>query len=159
MLKIEIIYLGKIKENYFKEAIEEYVKRVQKFCSIKLINIKDEKLPDNPSEAQIEAALNKEGKEILKKVNGNKFIAMCIEGKEISSTELAKKIENYKLNGCDKLIFVIGSSYGLSEEVKQRADLKLSMSKMTFAHRLACTMLCEQIYRAFNIINSGKYHK
>ena len=159
MLKIEIIYLGKIKEKYFKEAIEEYVKRTQKFCSIKLINLKGEKLPDNPSKAQIEAALNKEGNEILKKINGNKFIAMCIEGKELSSTELAKKIENYKLNGCSKLIFVIGSSYGLSEQLKQKADFKLSMSKMTFAHRLACTMLCEQIYRAFNILNGTKYDK
>lgn len=159
MLKIEIIYLGKIKEKYFKEAIEEYVKRTQKFCSIKLTNIKDEKLPDNPSEAQIKAALTKEGKEILKRINGNKFIAMCIEENEISSIELAKKIENYKLNGCNKLIFVIGSSHGLSEEIKQKADFKLSMSKMTFAHRLACTMLCEQIYRAFNILNGTKYNK
>lgn len=159
MLKIEIIYLGKIKEKYFKEAIEEYIKRTKRFCSIKLTNIKDEKLPDNPSQAQINSALDKEGKEILKKINGEKFIAMCIEANELSSAEFAEKINYYKQNNCGKLYFVIGSSYGLSEEIKQKADFRLSMSKMTFAHRLACVTLSEQIYRAFNILNSTKYDK
>ena len=117
-------------------------------------------MPDQPSEAEIDAALSAEGKQILAKISQNsKIVAMCIEGSQVSSEQLAKQFETDAVSGTGSLSFIIGGSFGLSDEVKKRADLKLSMSKMTFPHQLARVMLLEQIYRAFQINSGGKYHK
>ncbi len=158
-MKIEIICVGKIKEKYFREACDEYIKRIKSFCDISVSEIKDVSISQKPSEKEIENAIRKEGEEILKRVKNDKLIAMCIEGKKFSSVDFAFELKKFQQKSNDKVYFVIGSSHGLSEEVKTRADLKLSMSSMTFAHRLACVMLCEQIYRAFAILNDRKYHK
>lgn len=159
MMKINIICVGRLKENYWRDACSEYAKRLEKFCSFSVIELPEHRLQDRPSDAQIESALEEEGKRMLSAAVGSVAIALCIEGKEFSSTQLAEKIESYGVRGFSTLSFLIGSSYGLSSRVKQKADFQLTMSPMTFPHQLARVMLMEQIYRAFEIINHGKYHK
>ncbi len=159
MLRIKIICVGKMKENYFKEACNEYIKRCSTVCNLEIIEIKEALLPQEPSQAEIDIALKKEETQILKRLKEDKFIAMCIEGRSFSSEEFAKNIDKMIITTGGKLSFVIGSSYGLSAGIKKKACMQLSMSSMTFAHRLACVMLCEQIYRALNILNKGKYNK
>ena len=159
MLKITLISLGKIKEDYFLSACREYEKMLGGFCRFTSEFLQAEKLSPDPSEKEIENALGKEGENILKKIpQGAYVIAMCIEGKEMSSTQLAAEIEKISLNN-SSLYFIVGSSYGLCEKVKARADLKLSMSRMTFPHNLARVMLLEQIYRSLSILGNRKYHK
>lgn len=160
MLEVNILSVGNEKEEYYADACREYEKRLSAFCSLKNKSIKDEKLPQNASEAQINAALQKEGAAILGAIPERSYnIAMCIEGKELSSEQLAKLFEDAAGNGYSKISFVIGSSCGLSQDIKQKCDFCLSMSKMTFPHRLARVMLLEQIYRAFTINANMKYHK
>ncbi len=159
MFRIKIICVGKMRESYFKEACAEYIKRCSPLCDLKIIEIKEAYISQNPSQAEIDIALKKEEEEILKKVKDNKFIAMCIEGPSLSSEIFAKNLDEILMSTQGQLCFVIGSSYGLSQQIKRKASMKLSMSSMTFAHRLACVMLCEQIYRAMSILNNGKYHK
>lgn len=160
MLKLTLITVGHIKEKYFKDASSEYEKRLSAFCKLNIIELEPERLPEAPSDALIEKALDFEAEKILSKVpDGSFLIPLCIEGKELDSVELSKKLSAAALNGESSICFVIGGSYGLSDKVKQRADLKLSMSKMTFPHRLARIMLLEQIYRAFKIDRGGTYHK
>ncbi len=160
MLKVSIICVGKLKEKYLKDAVAEYSKRLQAFCKFDIIEVDEEKTTDAPNNAQIENILNSEGKRILSKIDRSaKIVAMCIEGKQRSSEKFADFISESAVNGVSSIAFIIGGSWGLSNEVKQRADVKLSMSEMTFPHQLARVMLCEQIYRAFSINSGTKYHK
>lgn len=158
-MTINIICVGKIKEDYFSKAAAEFEKRLSRFCSLNVIQIPDKSIPDNPSQAECDSVLAKEGEQILKKIGkGDIVVAMCIEGKQLSSEELSQKISDFQMQS-STIDFVIGGSLGLSQEVKNRADFKLSMSKMTFPHRIARLMLEEQIYRAFKINSNETYHK
>ena len=160
MQTVNIICIGKIKEKYWTEAIKEYTKRLTPFCKFNIIELDEEKVNSNPNQAQIKAVLDAEGKRIISKLAKNSYvIPMCIEGKQLSSTELADKMSEIVLSGKSSIDFIIGGSWGLSDEVKGKADFKLSMSKMTFPHQMARVVLCEQIYRAFEINSNGKYHK
>ena len=160
MLQVEIIYLGGEKETYYKEAANEYIKRLGAYCTFTEKIIKDEKLSQNPSENEINAALEKEADRILSEIKPRHLkIAMCIEGKQLSSEELADVFADTPQRGLSGITFIIGSSEGLSPRVKKACDIRLSMSKMTFPHRLARVMLLEQIYRGFSIVGGRKYHK
>ncbi len=156
MIKVNVIAVGKVKEEYFSKAILEYQKRLSKFCSFNLIEVKEENV-GGESFNEIEKALSLEANEILKRCRGEVF-ASCIEGELISSQDLAKIVKSAVDNG-EELTFVIGSSHGLSGEVKKRAKKKISFSKMTFPHTMFRVMLVEQIYRAFSIIHGAPYHK
>ncbi len=159
-MNITIITLGKLKEKYLRDAITEYSKRISAYGKIDIIELNPIRLSDNPSQAEINSALSKEADEIKKKIpNGSFVFALCIEGKEKSSEAFAKAISEAALNGKSNLVFIIGSSFGLAPEIKSIADFKLSFSPMTFPHQLMRVMLLEQIYRAFQINNNGKYHK
>ena len=159
-MNITLICVGRLKEDYLRSACAEYAKRLQGLCRFTVEEIEAERLPDAPSEAEIEAALEREGERISSKLpKGAYTIALCIEGKQQSSEELAQLLERIPLQGSGAAVFVIGSSYGLSKKVKSSAQLMLSMSKMTFPHQLARVMLIEQVYRAYSIINNRKYHK
>lgn len=161
MLSVNIITVGKLKENYLREACAEYVKRLGSFCKLTITELPESKLPDSPSEKEIFTALANEGKSIAAILNGKGCynITMCIEGKQLSSEKLAEKIGSISVEGKSTLNIVIGSSHGISEDVKKMSDLRLSMSEMTFPHQLARVMVLEQVYRAFQILNGGKYHK
>lgn len=160
MLTVNIICVGKLKEKFWTDACREYAKRLQGFCRFSIIEVDEEKTTDVPNESQIEKILFCEGERIIKKLSkGSKVIAMCIEGKIYSSPDFAKIIDDIALEGISTVDFVIGGSWGLSDDVKSKASIKLSMSKMTFPHQLARVMLCEQIYRGFQISTGGKYHK
>ncbi len=161
MLRINIICIGKIKEKYFTDAIGEYAKRLGAFCKFSIIELAEERVKSNtPNAAQIDEVINAEGKRILQKISPSDYVAaMCIEGKLLSSEELAQTLNNVAVVGKSTVDFIIGGSYGLSQEVKNRADMRLSMSRMTFPHQLARVILSEQIYRSFEISTNGKYHK
>ena len=160
MIGITIICEGRLKEKYLRDACEEYSKRLGAYCKLNIVELAPKRIPDNPSENEIANALETEGKEILSKIpNGAKVYAMCIEGKQMPSEKLAQRISECSVQGYSNVVFIIGGSHGLSDEVKRRADFKLSMSEMTFPHQLARVMLLEQIYRAFQISTGGKYHK
>ena len=161
MLTVNLIVVGKLKESYLRDACAEYVKRLGAFCKLTITELPESKLPDSPSEKEIFTALANEGKSIAAILNGKGCynITMCIEGKQLSSEKLAEKIGKISVEGKSTLNIVIGSSHGISEEVKSQSDLRLSMSEMTFPHQLARVMVLEQVYRAFQILNGGKYHK
>ena len=160
MVSVKVICIGKLKERFFAEAAVEYQKRLSRFCSFSIKELSEAHISENPSEAEIAAALKKEGEAIEKEVDSGAYsIALCVEGKQISSPELAKKIEDVALSGKAKICFIIGSSFGLCDQIKSRCDFKLSFSKMTFPHQLFRVLLLEQIYRAFSISNKMKYHK
>ena len=160
MYNIDIICVGKLKEDYLRGACAEYSKRLSAFCKLKITELTPACIPDDPSRTQIDSALADEGKRILQLIHPSaRVYAMCIEGKQLSSEELSRDIEQAAVGGSGNLIFIIGGSHGLTDEVKRRANFKLSMSKMTFPHQLARVMLLEQIYRAFMISSGGKYHK
>lgn len=160
MQKITLISVGRLKEEFFKAAEKEYSKRLGGFCDLKIIEVNQQQLPANPSSGQIEAALSAEAEEILSKIpKGSEIVSLCIEGKLLSSEELSEFIENNANMGSGSITFIIGGSFGLSQDVKNKSKLKLSMSKMTFPHRLARVMLLEQIYRAFQIEIGSRYHK
>lgn len=161
MLRVNIICIGKIKEKYFTDAIAEYSKRLGAFCKFSVTELAEERIKSNtPNPAQIDEVIIAEGKRILQKISPQDYVAaMCIEGKLLSSEELAQTLDNVSVSGKSTIDFIIGGSYGLSNEVKTRADLRLSMSRMTFPHQLARVILSEQIYRAFEISTNGKYHK
>ena len=160
MMNVQIIAVGKLKESYLREAAAEYQKRLAAYCTFKITEIPEEKLPDNPRPADIVRGLEREGRRILERIGKGAYVAaLCIEGKQISSEGLAGLIADAGTGGVSGMDFIIGGSFGLSDEVKNRADMRLSMSAMTFPHQLARVMLCEQIYRAFSIMNGGKYHK
>ncbi len=160
MMNVTVVCVGKLKERCWTEACAEYSKRLRGSCSFSIIEVDEERIPDAPSPANIKNTLEKEGKRILSAVPKGAFIiAMCIEGRQRTSEGLAAQLERLALDGSGNVAFIIGGSWGLSDEVKQAAGIKLSMSEMTFPHQLARVMLCEQIYRAFQINGGGKYHK
>lgn len=156
MLEVRLICIGKLKEKYWRDAVAEYEKRLRPLCKFQLVELAEVKLPSDPSQAQIDQALEQEGRQILEKTAGV-VLPLCIEGKACDSPALAKKLEA-AMQFPGAVSFVIGSSHGLSPMVKQ-AGQGLSMSPMTFPHQLARVMLCEQIYRAFQILQGSKYHK
>lgn len=160
MLGVRIICVGKLKEKFFIDAFSEYSKRLAGYCKFDCTELRESRLSAAPSDKEIAAALVSEGAEILKNIGRDEYvIAMCVEGKELTSEELAERVDSLALAGRGRLCFIIGGSYGLAPEVKQRADMRLSMSKMTFPHHLARVMLAEQIYRAFKINEGSRYHK
>ena len=159
-MKITLITVGKIKEKYFTDAIAEYAKRLSRYCKLEIIEVADEKTPDGASEALENQIKEKEGERILSKVPDSAYvIALAIEGKELSSEELADKMEKWNVGGISHLVFIIGGSLGMTPKVLNRADYKLSFSKMTFPHQLMRVVLLEQIYRSFRIRNNEPYHK
>lgn len=158
-MNITIICAGKIKEKYFTAAIDEYKKRLSRFANIEIIEIPDEKIPDNASEKEEEQIKEKEGRAMLSKIKPNSYVvSMCIEGKQLASDELAQKISSISMQ-TSRIVFIIGGSLGLSEEVKSRSDLRLSFGKITLPHQLMRVIMLEQIYRAFKINNNEAYHK
>lgn len=160
MMNVTLLCVGKLKEDYLRAACAEYQKRLGAFCRLSVIEIAESRLSDRPSQAQIDAALIEEGERILAKLPANAYpVALCIEGQKMSSEQLAVNIASLAANGTSSLAFIIGGSFGLSDEVKSACRLRLSMSDMTFAHQLARVMLLEQIYRAFSINANTKYHK
>ena len=160
MTTINLIYVGNIRENYLLAAVAEYEKRLSAYCRLVCTEIKEEKLPDDPSQAQTEAAMKKEGERILAVLPRKSMkIALCVEGKQLSSEEFSSLIKSAENSGFSQISFIIGGAFGLSEEVKKVCDFRLSLSKMTFTHRFARILLLEQIYRAENIAAGGKYHK
>ncbi|MBM6869894.1 23S rRNA (pseudouridine(1915)-N(3))-methyltransferase RlmH [Pseudoflavonifractor phocaeensis] len=160
MLSVTLLCVGKLKEKFYIEAAAEYQKRLSPLCRFALVELPEERLPQDPSPAQIDAALEKEGKAILARLPKNALLtALCVEGKPLSSEALAGQLEQWAGSGSSALAFVIGGSYGLHPSVKAQAALRLSMSPMTFPHHLARVMVLEQLYRAFQISAGSRYHK
>ena len=160
MFDITLICMGKLKEKFYLSAAAEYEKRLKGYCSFKLIELPEHRLPEDPSPAEIQAGLEKEAELILSKIpKGAWFCVLTPEGKIISSEELADKMKDVKNSGKSSACFLIGSSFGMADRIKQKADFKLSMSKMTFPHHLARIMVLEQLYRAEAIQAGSKYHK
>lgn len=159
-MNITIISVGKLKEKYLKQAVEEYSKRLQRYCKLDIIELNDEKTPDNASPKEEQQIKEKEGQVILKAIKDNSFvIALDLKGKMLSSEEFASFIQDSNTRGISSFTFVIGGSLGLSQEIINRANYKLCFSKMTFPHQLFRVMLLEQIYRGFRIIGGEPYHK
>ncbi|MBU8687889.1 23S rRNA (pseudouridine(1915)-N(3))-methyltransferase RlmH [Priestia megaterium] len=159
-MNISIITIGKLKEKYLKQGIQEYLKRLSSYAKVEIIELADEKAPENLSESEMEQVKQKEGERILAKISDDThIIALAINGKQKSSEELAKEIDSLATYGKSKIAFVIGGSLGLSSEVMKRSNAALSFSKMTFPHQLMRLVLVEQIYRAFRIIRNEPYHK
>lgn len=160
MLNIKIICVGKLKEKFYIAAAAEYMKRLGALCRLEVEELPESRLPAQPSEAEVEAALRREGESIALRIpSGALTVALCVEGKQLSSVRFSQFLEACALKGRSKLCFLIGSSVGLSEEVKEKAEVRMSMSEMTFPHHLARIMLLEQLYRAFQIRDGSKYHK
>lgn len=160
MFEITLICMGKLKEKFYLSAAAEYEKRMKGCCSFKILELPEHRLPDNPSPAEIQAGLEKEAQLIISKIpKGAWFCVLTPEGKIISSEELADKMKSVKNAGKSSACFLIGSSFGMAQRVKDIADFKLSMSKMTFPHHLARVMVLEQLYRAEAIQSGSKYHK
>ena len=159
MIKVNIITLGKLKERYLTDGADEYLKRLSRFAQVNVVELEPIRLPEKPSNVEISAALEKEAEAIIKKLPQNSLnIALCVEGKQLSSPELAELVDKTSAEG-QNMTFIIGSSFGLSERVKQQCKIRLSLSKMTFPHQLFRIMLLEQIYRAFMINQGSTYHK
>jgi 23S rRNA (pseudouridine1915-N3)-methyltransferase len=159
-MNISVITVGKIKEKYLRDAIDEYSKRLGRYCKLDIIEVADEKTPDNASEKEELQIKDKEGEAILKHIKDNMFlIALAIDGKQLTSEELAGLIKDLGVKGESNIAFVIGGSLGLSKAVLSRANYKLSFSKMTFPHQLMRVILLEQVYRGYRIINGEPYHK
>ena len=160
MINLTVIAVGSLKERFWRDACAEYQKRLSAFCRIELIEIAEERAPQDPSEAQKAQVIEAEGRRIAAKIPASAaVIALCIEGEEMTSPQLAAKLESLAVNGVGRAALVIGGSFGLWDEVKRRAVLRLSFSPMTFPHQLARVMLLEQLYRAAQIQTGGKYHK
>ena len=159
MTNVRFITLGTLKEQYLRDAAAEYEKRLGAFCRFENIQLKEERLSDSPSQSEIKNALERESVKILEQIPPRAYcIAMCVEGKQLSSEELAQKLD-LAVQDTSDICFIIGSSFGLSDTVKQRADMRLSVSKLTFPHQLMRVVLLEAVYRAFNIQKGTKYHK
>ncbi len=157
-MTINLIAVGKLKEDYLRSACAEYIKRLSRYCTFELHELDECRLSDSPSDKEIISALKKEGEQIKRFAKGF-IIPLCIEGKQLTSPELSSKVSNAAVSGHSTITFIIGSSFGLDGEIKAMGDLRLSMSPMTFPHQLARVMLLEQIYRSFQIAGGGKYHK
>lgn len=159
-MNIRLITVGKIKEKYIQDGIKEYSKRLSRYCSLEIIEIEDEKAPENLSDKEIDIVKQKEGERILLKIpQGSFVISLVIEGNQLSSEELAERIDTLMVDGISDISFIIGGSLGLSNEVISRSNFKLSFSKMTFPHQLMRMILLEQVYRAWRIMKGEPYHK
>ena len=159
MLNVKFIVVGNLKESYLRDAAAEYEKRLGAFCRFETVQLKEEKLPDDPSDTEIQKALEREAIQIEKSISPRAYrIAMCVEGKQLSSEELAERIGKIEQTA-GEIVFIIGSSFGLADSVKRSADMRLSVSKMTFPHQLMRVLLLEGVYRAFNIRKGTRYHK
>lgn len=159
MIKVTLIALGKLKEKYLRDAVDEYSKRLSRYCKLDIIEITPLALPEKPSQSEIDIALQKEADLIEKRIPYGAFVtALCVEGKSMSSEQFSEFVAQ-KTDSGKNMCFIIGSSYGMSDVIKQKADLKLSLSEMTFPHQLFRVMCLEQIYRAFKISEGGTYHK
>ena len=159
-IRVQLICVGKMREKFYIDAAAEYVKRLSAYCKLQVVELPEERLPSNPSQAQIDAALEKEAAAILAKIpKGSKIVALCVEGKLLSSPDLAQELAKWTVDGASHFTFLIGGSFGLHPSVKEKAQLRLSMSPMTFPHHLARVMVLEQIYRAFQINAGTRYHK
>ncbi|MEQ2548564.1 23S rRNA (pseudouridine(1915)-N(3))-methyltransferase RlmH [Dorea ammoniilytica] len=159
-MKITLITVGKIKEKYLKDAIAEYSKRLSRYCKLEIVEVADEKTPDNASDTVEDAIRDKEGERILKYIKEDAYvITLEIAGKMLTSEEMAEKIDKLGVQGTSHIIFIIGGSIGLGREILKRSDYALSFSKMTFPHQLMRVILLEQIYRSYRIINHEPYHK
>ncbi|MBU5257124.1 23S rRNA (pseudouridine(1915)-N(3))-methyltransferase RlmH [Tissierella praeacuta] len=159
-MNIRVIGVGKIKEKYIQEGIKEFTKRLSRYCSLDIVEIDDEKAPEGLSEKEMDMVKNKEGDKILSKIPQSSFvIALVIEGKQLSSEDLSIKMKELMINGTNDISFVIGGSLGLSKDVINRSNFKLSFSKMTFPHQLMRLILLEQIYRGWRIMRGEPYHK
>ena len=160
MLSVHLICVGKLKEKFYLEAAAEYAKRLGSYCRLQMVELPEERLSAAPSDAQIRAALAREAQAIRAKLPPSAdVVALCVEGEPLSSEKLAARLEKWTAAGKNTLVFLIGSSYGMAPSLKARADLRLSMSPMTFPHHLARVMLLEQLYRAFKINEGSSYHK
>ena len=160
MTGIKFICVGRMREKYLIDAFAEYRKRLGGYCRFELSEIEEQRLPDRPSENEIKAALSREAADIEKNIPKDAYVvAMCIEGRQKSSEQLSELVAERENSGKPRMCFIIGGSYGLSDSIKKRSDLKLSMSEMTFPHHLARVMLAEQVYRAFKIMEGSRYHK
>ncbi len=160
-MKITILTVGKIKEKFFTQAIEEYKKRLSRYCKLNIVEVADEKTPDNAGALMEENIKEKEGTRLLKYLDANTgyVIALAIDGEMPDSVELSSKLANLFVSGTSHIIFVIGGSLGLDKRILTRADYKLSFSKMTFPHQLMRVILLEQVYRSYRILNHEPYHK
>ncbi len=159
-MKITLITVGMIKEKYLKDAIAEYSKRLSRYCKLEIVEVADEKTPDNASDTVEDAIRDKEGERILKYIKEDAYvITLEIAGKMLTYEEMAEKIEKLGVQGTSHIIFIIGGSIGLGREILKRSDYALSFSKMTFPHQLMRVILLEQIYRSYRIINHEPYHK
>ena len=160
MLNVTMLCVGKMKEPHYVAAFEEYRKRLGAYCRFTLTEIGEQRLPEAPSDKEVAAALEREAVEITKAIPAGAYtVALCVEGRQMSSPALAAHIGGLQTAGRSRLCLIVGGSCGLAERVKQAADLRLSMSEMTFPHHLFRVMLAEQLYRALNILEGGKYHK
>ena len=160
MQKVTVLCVGKLKEPFYMQAVSEYQKRLSRHCKLEIVELTEQKLGDDPSDAEIEQSLLKEASLIEEKLpKGGALIAMCVEGVALSSVQLSQKMQQFASRGASQLTFLIGSSFGLHPSIKQKADFRLSMSPMTFPHHLFRVMLLEQIYRAYQIESGTKYHK
>lgn len=160
MMSVRMICVGKLREPFYRDAFAEYAKRLGGYCRFECTELQEVRLPDQPSAGEIAAALDKEADLVVKSMlQGSYIVALCVEGRKLSSEDLASVLRARESSGKPKICFVIGSSYGLSDKIKRSADLCLSMSDMTFPHHLARVMLAEQIYRGFKINEGSSYHK
>lgn len=160
IMNITLYTVGKIKENFYRQAIDEYAKRLGRYCKLKIVEVADEKTPDRASEAEELQIKEKEGERLSKQIkDGTYLIALAIDGKKMDSVAFSEKISALGLHGTSEIGFVIGGSLGLSDKILKRADMKLSFSDMTFPHQLMRVILLEQIYRAYRIISNEPYHK
>ena len=160
MQSVTVRCVGKLKEKFFADACAEYQKRLGRYCKLMIVELPEHRLGDAPSDAEVAAALEREADAILEKLpRGGAVIALCVEGQAMSSERLAETMARYADRGVSQLTFLIGGSFGMAERVKRAADLRLSMSPMTFPHHLARVMVLEQIYRAYQIQAGTKYHK
>lgn len=159
-MNVTVLTVGKVKESYFRDAILEYTKRLSKYCKLDIIEVADEKTPDKASAKEEELIKEKEADRLLKYIKEDAFICpLAIEGKQLDSIQLSKKIEQIGLSGKSHIIFIIGGSLGLHDKILKKADFSLSFSKMTFPHQMMRVILLEQIYRAYRIMANEPYHK
>lgn len=159
-MKITILCVGKVKEKFYRDAIAEYSKRLSRYCKLEIIEVSDEKTSEQATQTEIDIVKNKEGERLLKNIKDDAYvICLAIDGKQLDSVELSHKMDKLMTGGKSHLVFVIGGSLGLSDDVLKCADYKLSFSKITFPHQLMRVILLEQIYRSFRISNNEPYHK
>ena len=158
-MKIKIYCIGKIKEQYLKDGINEYLKRILPYSNIEIIEVNDSKVKDSPNQSDIEKAKNEEGERVLKLVKNDYLIGLDMNKKEFTSEEFADFLDKKLVEGGSNISFVVGGSYGLSDTLKARCNTSISLSKLTFLHQMTRLILLEQIYRAFKILNNETYHK